>query len=92
MVQRLRVVTPEELSLMSEGGSTSQLINEHQVLQIEPSVCMSRWGFATASILLLSALTASCLVSMSLYIKGWKNQPHVLKAQSLNYPNALGHH
>ncbi|XP_046395127.1 uncharacterized protein LOC124162590 isoform X2 [Ischnura elegans] len=89
MARHMRVVTPEELSLMS-GSST--LFDEGLPLPAESAICMSHWGFATASILLLSALLAACVLSIVLYVKSWKQPPHILKAQALPYiPGIVSH-
>ncbi|XP_071452882.1 uncharacterized protein [Hetaerina americana] len=87
MVQHMRVVTPEELSLLSDASLSGKAV------VAESGICMSHWGFATASVLLLSALTTACVLSVALYIRSWKKSPHILKAQTLAFvPNTLNHY
>lgn len=89
MGRRLRVFTPDELpavDVLLEGPAASALVNASQaetlvgdnVLHVSTEsrhgVCMSVPGFAAASAVMLSLLTASCLLSATLWLKMQRSQ------------------
>ncbi|KAE8752514.1 hypothetical protein FOCC_FOCC000636 [Frankliniella occidentalis] len=82
MGRRLRVFTPDELpvDVLLEGNATELALQQQEtygdnvILMSEDSrradgVCMSLPSFAASSAIMLSLLTASCLLSATLWLK-----------------------